>query len=126
MGSCTNGRITYYTGINGGACSFGTIPPPYRIAALDQAFYNNGAQCGSCFLLIGPIGSTTVMVTDECPATSTWCSGDMDHFDLSTTAFDAIAVQSTGVDLITFELISCPPDIVSGNIVYALKDGSNA
>jgi expansin (peptidoglycan-binding protein) len=127
MTSCSNATITYYQGINQGACSFGTIPPPYQIAALSQDFYNNGTQCGSCFELNGPLGSVVVMATDECPAAGNlrWCASSAVHFDMSQEAFQQIQTVSAGWADITWQHVSCPSVLVSGNVQYAVKDGSN-
>ncbi len=110
-------RITYYQGIDGGNCGFGTIPTtsiPYGyIIAPNTAFYNDAAVCG-VFVELDACGATswggstpgcsdetviTAMITDQCPAGSNqqWCSGDMHHFDLSEAAFDTLGELSCGV-----------------------------
>jgi len=121
IGSCGTGKITWYTDIANGHCSFGPPTGNMYIAALNTAFYNKGVQCGSCYKLTGPLGSVVVTVTDECPAATNqeWCTGDHNHFDLSVPAFNQIAKDNVNI---TYERVTCP---VPGNIQYFIKDGSN-
>jgi expansin (peptidoglycan-binding protein) len=115
------GKITWYTQIDSGKCSFGTISGDKQIAALNTAFFANGATCGSCYNITGPLGSTVVRVTDECPVSGNelWCSGDHNHFDLSTFAFNKLALDNCAV---TYTKVACP---VTGPIRWVIKEGSN-
>lgn len=61
LSECTLGRITGYDGYEeGGSCGFG-VPKMYG-AAPNQAFYNNGEQCGICYEAVGPNGVLKFMV----------------------------------------------------------------
>jgi len=65
----------------------------------------NGANCGTCYTLYGPIGSTTIMVTDCCagypgnpsclspnpPGDCDWCAANShSHFDLDADSFQNV------------------------------------
>lgn len=55
--------------------------------------------------------TVTVAVTDECPggsANPTHCTGDVNHFDLSTKAFKVIGAEQAGVIDIKWRQVDCP------------------
>nr|GMD41081.1 putative expansin-B14 [Ipomoea batatas] len=84
------------TWYDGGACGFGNVGnPPYNslIAAGNQALYQSGKGCGKCYQVectSNPACSgnpVKIHITDECPS----CNGEPIWFDLSGTAFGALA-----------------------------------
>ena len=119
LSECTLGRITGYDGYEeGGSCGFG-VPKMYG-AAPNQAFYNNGEQCGICYEAVGPNGVLKFMVDSFCPDDGTgWaCAGDMLHFDLHRNGFSTIAENDIGILNVTFRMVSCDH---SGNIIVKTK-----
>lgn len=52
--------------------------------------------------------TVTVAVTDECPASAEHCGGTVNHFDLSTKAFDVIGSQQAGKIHVDFRVVPCP------------------
>ena len=125
-----DGRSTYYTTWEQGACNYGQISTdsfPYaNIAAPNEAFYNKSLACGGCYeiMCVGPWdqsycpnsdgclkpnASIIIEVTDECPVQGNeqWCSGDITHFDLSQHAFDLIADNTCGVIKQKWRQVTC-------------------
>ena len=142
------GRSTYYTDIDGGACSYQTISTdsfPYGyIAAPNEDFWDGSRSCGECYEVqcLGDYdGETanccnidsstnnnsivTIEITDVCPEddNTEWCSGDIDHFDLSEAAFDVIANTNCGVISMQYRRVSCD---FESNLMIRNKDGINA
>ena len=119
MSECTLGRITGYDGYEeGGSCGFGA--PKMYGAAPNQAFYNNGEQCGICYEAVGPNGVLNFMVDSFCPDDGTgWaCAGDMLHFDLHRNGFSTIADNDIGILNVTFRMVACNH---KGNMIVKTK-----
>jgi len=87
----------------------------------------NGANCGSCYTLVGPSGSKTVMITDCCAgypgsclcsqgctaSNCDWCAAnDHNHFDLDFDSFQTVCgsqgVQNGHCVLNSATLVTCP------------------
>jgi expansin (peptidoglycan-binding protein) len=116
LGAPEQGRATYYDATGDGACSFGPSPGDLDVAAMDQAEWNGSAVCGECVAITGPNGKVTVRIVDLCPGCETG------HLDLSQEAFAQIADVSAGNVPITWQVEPCA---VTGDISYAIKDGSS-
>jgi expansin (peptidoglycan-binding protein) len=116
LGASEQGRATYYAATGDGACGFGPSPNDLNVAAMDIAEWNGSAVCGECVAVTGPKGSVTVRIVDQCP------DCESGHLDLSQQAFAQIADVSAGNVAVTWQVVACQ---VTGNIVYAIKDGSS-
>jgi expansin (peptidoglycan-binding protein) len=99
---------------SGGACSLTNIDG--ETTAITFRRWLGSAHCGECLLVRGPLASTIVKVTDECP--------DCTHSDLDLTrgAFAKIGVLSDGVIPISWQRVDCP---VSGGLKLQVQDGVN-
>jgi len=124
IGPCGKGQITYYTGVQLGACGYGMIPDIYTIGAINTAAFNNSVTCGDCYLLTGPLGSTVVTITDVCTASGVpqWCSGGHTHFNLNLYTFSLIS-SDTLYSNVTYQRVSCPP-VSNGKIQWTVLSGS--
>jgi len=135
------GRSTFYQGIDNGNCGYGTISstafPYLHIAAVDTPHWASSGSCGQCWLVQCLAGWTTgdptccqgaqnvtIQITDQCPTTGNvqWCSGDVEHFDLSPQAFQAIANPSCGVIKTQIARVDCP---VQGTISITQQPGTS-
>jgi expansin (peptidoglycan-binding protein) len=90
--------------------------------ALSTSLYNDptsNAACGKCVQVTGTTGVTkTLLVVDQCPATSANPSCSSDHLDLSQTAYDALEPGQPGSisnGSVAAKFVPCP---VTGNIIY--------
>ncbi|XP_019434563.1 PREDICTED: putative expansin-B2 [Lupinus angustifolius] len=123
-------------GSEGGACGYGNIvgQPPFSsmISAGSPRLYQWGKGCGSCYEVkcTGNDGCSgnpvKIVITDECPG----CSATDFHFDLSGTAFGAMAVsgqdeklRNAGRIQIQHRRIKCNYPGVS--IAFHVDSGSN-
>ena len=117
---CTKGRISSYTGWEkGGSCGFNShsnaIGATYLYpAAPNEALYNNSAQCGICYEMVGPYGAIRVRVEDSCSKDDELglCTGDMLHFNVANNASKYI-MGDNDYSNVTFRMVSCD---FSGNI----------
>ncbi|MCL7035291.1 hypothetical protein MKW94_001728 [Papaver nudicaule] len=121
---------TWYGGPNGagsdgGACGYGNAvarsPFSSMISAGGPSIFKSGKGCG---LLSGK--PVTVVITDECPG----CVSESTHFDLSGTAFGAMAIsgqeqqlRNAGVLQIEFQRVEC--NYPGTKIVFKVDGGSN-
>ncbi|XP_059316084.1 expansin-B4-like [Lycium ferocissimum] len=120
---------------SGGACGLedDVANAPYNgmITAGNQALFQHGTGCGACYQVScskpecsgNPI---TVALTDECPGT---CNNDPIHFDLSGTAFGAMAKPGQADQLrklgridISYKRVACD---YKQNIMFKVDKGSN-
>ena len=126
LSECTKGRILTYTGWEkGGSCSLGShsnATGPYYIypAAPNQGLFNNSAQCGVCYEMVGPYGAIRVRVEDYCPKNDELglCNGDMYHFNVANNG-SAYLIGNSDLSNITLRMVSCG---LSGNIKIKTDD----
>ena len=111
---CTKGRITSYSEWeNGGSCGFNSHTNAvgalylYPIAPNEDLF-NNSAQCGVCYEMVGPYGALRVRVEDSCKKDdeSGLCSGNMYHFNVADNATSYL-MGSSYLSNVTFRMVSC-------------------
>ena len=120
LSECTKGRISTYTGWEkGGSCGFSShvnaIGATYLYpAASNEDFFNNSAQCGICYEMVGPYGAIRVRVEDSCSKNDELglCYGDMFHFKVANNGSKYI-MDNNDFSNITFRMVSCD---YSGNI----------
>ena len=116
-----SGRTTFYGGnLNGGMCSFTTLPKlPSGIygTALSANNWANSANCGACIQVTGPSGkSIKAMVVDQCPE----CG--QNGLDLFQDAFATLANPSTGVIQTNWKYVPCG---ISSPLQVHLKEGTS-
>ena len=117
---CTKGRISSYTGWEkGGSCGFNSHSNATGViylypAAPNEALFNNSAQCGICYEMVGPYGAIRVRVEDSCPKDDELglCTGDMFHFNVANNGSKYILGENDYSN-VTFRMVSCD---YSGNI----------
>ena len=111
---CTKGRITSYSEWeNGGSCGFNShtnaIGSSYLYPiAPNEDLFNNSAQCGVCYEMVGPYGALKVRVEDSCKKDdeSGLCSGNMFHFNVADNG-TSFLMGSSYLSNITFRMVSC-------------------
>ncbi|XP_010508211.1 PREDICTED: putative expansin-B2 [Camelina sativa] len=124
-------------GSDGGACGYGTAvaQPPFSkmVSAGGTSLFKSGKGCGACYQIKCTSKSecsknpVTVVITDECPG----CVTESVHFDLSGTAFGAMAVsgqssqlRGAGVLEILYRKVEC--NYVGKTVTFQVDEGSNA
>ncbi|PIN17214.1 hypothetical protein CDL12_10127 [Handroanthus impetiginosus] len=125
-------------GSDGGACGYGNIvsqaPFSSMVTGIGPSLYKSGKECGACYQIKctrHPSCSrkpVRVVITDFCPGGP--CLSDAAHFDLSGTAFGAMAIpgqedklRDAGVLQIRFARVAC--DYSGKTIVFHVDPGSN-
>ncbi|KAM9987579.1 hypothetical protein ACTFIZ_000074 [Dictyostelium cf. discoideum] len=84
-------------------------------AGLNSAAFNNGARCGQCYELTGPLGKTVVMVADVCDAGDACTQSDLFNFIIPNEEFDKIGNRSDYGNIFSlgYQIVSCG---YSGNV----------
>ncbi|XP_071732705.1 expansin-B15-like [Rutidosis leptorrhynchoides] len=125
-------------GSDGGSCGYGNAvsqaPFSSMVTGIGPSLYNSGKECGACYEVKctkHPSCSrkpARVVITDFCPGGP--CASDHAHFDLSGTAFGAMAkpgqekhLRDAGVLQIRYARVEC--DYSSTNLVFHVDQGSN-
>ncbi|CAM8976522.1 unnamed protein product [Rhodiola kirilowii] len=125
-------------GSDGGACGYGDAvsKPPFSslITGIGPSLYDSGKECGACYQVKCTNHKSCsgkpvrVVITDFCPGGP--CAEGSAHFDLSGTAFGAMALhgqeddlRNAGVLTIRYARVACK---YSGKtIVFHVDPGSN-
>lgn len=128
-------------GSDGGACGYGNAvsQPPFSsmVTGIGPSLYKSGKECGACYKIkctkrMHPSCSgkpVRVIITDFCPGGP--CATDSAHFDLSGTAFGAmakageeVAFRDAGVLKIRYARVAC--DYSGRTVAFHVDPGSNS
>ncbi|KAF3556995.1 hypothetical protein F2Q69_00010714 [Brassica cretica] len=122
--------------MKGGACGYenavAQAPFSSMVSAGGPSLYKSGKGCGACYQIkctSKPACSTnpvTVVITDECKG----CVTESVHFDLSGTAFGALAssgqdsqLRDVGVLQILYRKVEC--NYIGETVTFHVENGSN-
>uniref|UniRef100_A0A7N0U9H3 Uncharacterized protein n=1 Tax=Kalanchoe fedtschenkoi TaxID=63787 RepID=A0A7N0U9H3_KALFE len=141
--SWTSAGATWYgspdgAGSDGGACGYGDAvsKPPFSslITGIGPSLYDSGKECGACYEVKCTEHKACsgkpvrVVITDFCPGGP--CASESAHFDLSGTAFGAMAVpgledelRNAGVLTIRYARVAC--DYSGKTVAFHVDAGSN-
>ncbi|CBI36445.3 hypothetical protein VitviT2T_013782 [Vitis vinifera] len=127
-------------GSDGGSCGYGNAvsQPPFSsmITGIGPSLYKSGKECGACYQVkctkrMHPSCSgrpVRVVITDFCPGGP--CASQSAHFDLSGTAFGAMAIpgqeeklRNVGVLEIRYARVAC--DYSGKTIAFHVDLGAN-
>ncbi|KAL0400957.1 UNVERIFIED_CONTAM: Expansin-B15 [Sesamum latifolium] len=125
-------------GSDGGACGYGNLmsqaPFSSLVTGIGPSLYKSGKECGACYQIKCTKHRSCsrrpvrVVITDFCPGGL--CLSDSAHFDLSGTAFGAMAIRGqedrlrdAGVLQIRFARVAC--DYSGKTIAFHVDPGSN-
>jgi expansin (peptidoglycan-binding protein) len=125
-----NAGLTYYQQTAANNCA---VPWPSNglYVALSTNLYDNSfgsSACGKCVEVTGSSGkATTLVVVDQCPASSNQQQCSTSHLDLSPTAFSAIQGSLNPGEVnnspgLSVKFVPCP---VTGNIIYSVTSTSS-
>ncbi|KAF6146163.1 hypothetical protein GIB67_015601 [Kingdonia uniflora] len=112
-----------------------SVPFASMIAAAGPSLYKSGKECGACYqvkCMDHPSCSgkpARVVITDSCPGGS--CASDAAHFDLSGTAFGAMAIKGQEDDLrnagsLTIQYARVECDYAGNTVAFHVDAGSNS
>jgi expansin (peptidoglycan-binding protein) len=102
-------------------CSYPQDQVVGNYAAINTPQYAASATCGACIEASSGGKSVVVQIVDQCPT----CETGTNQIDISQAAFQELADLSVGKLAITWRYVSCPATLVTGNMEYAIKDGSS-
>ncbi|XP_057778545.1 expansin-B15-like [Salvia miltiorrhiza] len=125
-------------GSDGGACGYGNlvseVPFASMVTGIGPSLYKSGKECGACYMIKcrkHPSCSrkmVRVVITDFCPGGV--CLSDAAHFDLSGTAFGAMAVPGQqdklrDAGMLQIRFARAPCDYSGKKIAFHVDQGSN-
>ncbi|WP_369640586.1 expansin EXLX1 family cellulose-binding protein, partial [Nocardia sp. JMUB6875] len=111
------GEARYYAFSQGVACSLPDLPLDGYYVGVPTGKYDGSAPCGSYVDIDGPLGSVRAEVVDRCPA----CGPN--QYDLSRSAFEAIANSTDGVAQIHISQVRDPNP--APELVYRIEQSSS-